>query len=90
MGIKTNMSAFVRNRLSGLSDNDVRFLTEHILNIIGYSNHKNFMGVSERNRLEILFKEKFSEIFDEYKEITPYEFYLIKKKIESQSRILEA
>ena len=90
MGIKTNMSAFVRNRLSGLSDNDVRLLTENIINIIGYSNNKNFMGVYERNRIEILFKEKFSEIFDEYKEITPYEFYLIKKKIESQSRILEA
>ena len=89
MGIKANMNAFVRNRLSGLSDNDVRFLTEHILSIIGYSHHKNFMEISERNRLECLFKEKFAEIFNEYKEITPYEFYLIKKKIESQSGILD-
>ncbi|WGE34814.1 hypothetical protein NYR61_04515 [Actinobacillus genomosp. 1] len=88
MGIKTNMSAFVRKRLPWLNANDVYFLTEHILSIIGYTHHKNFMGISERNQFENLFKEKFSEIFDEYKEITPYEFYLIKKKIECQSGIL--
>lgn len=90
MGVKSNMSAFVRNRLSGLSDDDVCFLVENILNIIGYTSHKNFIGISEREQLEYLFKEKFSEIFNEYKEITPYEFYLIKKKIESQSGLLKA
>lgn len=83
MGIKAIMGSFVRNRLSGLNDDDVDFLVKHILGIIGYTNHKIFMGISERNQLERLFKEKFDEIFNEYEEITPYEFYLIKKKIES-------
>lgn len=69
MGIKANMGAFVRSRLSGLNNEDICFLIDHILNLIGCQ-PKNFMKASERNKFEILFKEKFDEICNKYKEIT--------------------
>ncbi|MGV6989203.1 hypothetical protein ACWA5Z_10010 [Testudinibacter sp. P80/BLE/0925] len=89
MGVKLNMQAFVRNSLPGLSNEDVIDITDRILNQIGFV-PRNFMGSKESDNFESLFKAKFSENFSKYKEITPYEFFLVKKKIESESGLLKA
>ncbi|TNH04227.1 hypothetical protein FHQ26_12465 [Testudinibacter sp. TR-2022] len=89
MGIKTNMQFFVRNSLTGLSNEDVIDLTDHILNQVGYV-PRNFMRSKERDNFERLFKEKFYEIFNKHKEITPYQLFLYKKKLESESGLLKA
>ncbi|OOF42612.1 hypothetical protein BKK49_02115 [Rodentibacter rarus] len=87
MGVKARMKFFVKENLSGLNDEDIEFLTEHILSSIGFT-PRNFMSSKEVNKFEDLFKKEFSEIFNEYKEITPYEFFLIKKNLEAKSGLL--
>lgn len=87
MGVKARMKFFVKEHLSGLNDEDIEFLTEHILSSIGFT-PRNFMSFKEANKFEDLFKKEFSEIFNGYKEITPYEFFLIKKNLEAKSGLL--
>ncbi|OOF41024.1 hypothetical protein BKK50_09025 [Rodentibacter rarus] len=89
MGVRTRMRVFVRGNLSGLTDEDVESLTDLILNAIGYT-PRFFMPVSEIDKFENRFKEKFYKIFKEYKTMTRYDFFLIKKKIESESVLLKA
>lgn len=64
MGVRTRMRIFVRDNLSGLNNQDIEFLTDLILNAIGYS-PRFFMPVSEIDKFENRFKDKFSEIFKE-------------------------
>lgn len=89
MGVRLRMRNFVRDNLSGLNDKDIESLTDLILNAIGFS-PRFFISVSEINKFENRFKDKFSEIFKEHKTMTRYDFFLTKKKIESESVLLKA
>ena len=89
MGVKLRMRAFVRERLSGLTNNEICFLTDIILDSIGYV-QKSWTSISEAKRYENHFKKKFFEVFNGRDIMTRYEFFLIKKMIEAESIVLKA
>lgn len=82
MGVRLRMRIFVRDNLPVLSNKDTESLTDLILDAIGFS-PRFFMSVSEIDKFENRFKDKFFEIFKEHKTMTRYDFFLIKKKIET-------